>query len=110
MIGNQHANQNGSFPIAQLLTVAAVASILGVSPKTVHKLVRDGKLPCVQVTTRERRFTREQVQEYIRSQSTSIRIDKRDPRPVKSPSKKGGAKSTGVSGTDLRKEIRSLCR
>jgi excisionase family DNA binding protein len=84
-----------------------VARILGVSTKTVHKLVREKKLACVQVTPRERRFTHEQVQNYIRSQSTSVRVDKKEPRPVKSHPKKGGAKSIGVSGTDLRKEMRS---
>lgn len=89
-----------------------VARILDISPKTVHKLAREGKLACVQVTSRERRFTPEQVQEYIRSQSTEVRVDKRDPRPVQSPPKKGGTerKSAGDIGTDLVKEIRSLCR
>ena len=81
--------------------------MLGISPKTVHKLVREGKLPCVQVTTRERRFTPEQVQQYIESQSIGVHVDKMDPRPVSSRPKKGGAKSIGVSGTDLRKEMRS---
>lgn len=95
-----------------LLTVSQVAAALGLSRKTVHKLVRERKLACVYVTSRERRFTHEQVQEYIRSQSTSVRVDKKDPRPVSSPPKKGGIdrKSAGDIGTDLVKEIRSLCR
>ncbi|MBI5251000.1 MAG: helix-turn-helix domain-containing protein [Desulfomonile tiedjei] len=59
------------------------------SVKTLHKLVREGKLPCAQITSRERRFTPEQVQEYIRSQSTKVCVDKKDPRPVSSPLKKG---------------------
>ena len=107
MIESQTANQFESVSVARLLTVAVVASILGVSPKTVHKLVREGKLACVQVTTRERRFTHEQVQEYIRSRSTEVRVDRKDPRPVSSPPKKGGERSIGVSGTDLRREMRS---
>ncbi len=94
----------------RLLTAQEVAKILGISRKTVHRLVREGKLPCVQVTARERRFTPEQVQEYIESQSTGKRVDKRDPRPVSSRPKKGGTKSPGDIGTDLVKEIRSLCR
>jgi excisionase family DNA binding protein len=93
-----------------LLRASEVAELLGVSLKTLHKLVREKKLACVQVTSRDRRFTLEQVQDYIRSQSTSVRVDKRDPRPVSSYPKKGGAKSIGVSGTGLAKEIRSLCR
>jgi len=93
-----------------LLDSRDVAVVLKVSPKTVHKLAREGKLACVQVTSRERRFTHEQVQEYIRSQSTPIRVDKRYSRHVKSAPKKGGAKPAGDIGTDLVKEIRSLCR
>ncbi len=49
----------------------------------------------------------EQVQEYILSQSTEVRVDKRAPRPVSSPPKKGGLKSAGVGSTSaLREEIR----
>jgi excisionase family DNA binding protein len=51
--------------VAQLLSPSAAASILGISSKTIHKLVREGKLPCVQVTARERRFTPGQVQELF---------------------------------------------
>ncbi len=47
-------NQNG---LTSLLHTCDVATLLGISAKTVHKLVREGKLPCVQVTARERRFT-----------------------------------------------------
>ena len=95
-----------------LLDAQEVAHMFGISVKTIHKLVRDGKLGCVQVTARGRRFTSEQIQEYIRSQTTEVRVDKRDPRPVKSPPKKGEVerKSAGEIGTDLVKEIRSLCR
>lgn len=112
MIEHQTSNQNDSFSIERLLSVTAVASILGVAPKTVHKLARERKLACVQITSRERRFTPEQVQEYISSQSTQVRVDKKEPRPVQSPPKKGGIerKLAGDIGTDLVKEIRSLCR
>jgi hypothetical protein len=95
-----------------LLNARQVALIINSSVKTVHRRVREGKLACVQVTARDRRFTHEQVQDYIRSHSTSVRVDKMDPRPVQSPPKKGGIerKSAGDVGTDLVKEIRSLCR
>jgi|SRR5271157_1615511 len=82
-----------------------VAQILGVSPKTVNKLVREGKLPCVQVTARERRFTPEQVQQYIESRSTGIRVDKKAAPAVSSRPKKGGEKSFSFSGVDLRREM-----
>jgi excisionase family DNA binding protein len=97
-------NENG---LTSLLHTCDVATLLGISAKTVHKLVREGKLPCVQVTARERRFTPEQVQQYIESQSTVMRVDKKAAPAVSSRPKKGGEKSIGVSGTDLRKEMRS---
>jgi len=96
--------------LVSLLDSQEVALILKISAKTVHKLVREGKLACVRVTARDRRFTHEQVQEYIQSQSTLVRIDKKGTPPVSSHPKKGGEKSSGVSGTGLAREIRSLCR
>ncbi|MFC1833212.1 helix-turn-helix domain-containing protein [Thermodesulfobacteriota bacterium] len=94
--------------MAPLLRVTDTAPILGVSPKTVHKLVREGKLSCVQITCRERRFTEEQVQDFIQSQTGPvIRVDKNAARPVQSTSKKGGEKSSGVSRAEFRKELRS---
>ncbi len=93
-----------------LLRAFDVAKILDISSKTVHKLVREGKLPCVQVTARERRFTPEQIQQYIESQSTAIRVDKKAAPAVSSRPKKGGAKSSGVlSRQALLKEMRK-CR
>ncbi len=95
-----------------LWPVSDVAEILGLSPRTVHKLVRDGKLACVQVTSRERRFTDTQIAEFIERQSMPARVDKKPEQPVSSAPKKGGVKrkSAGDFGTDLVKEIRSLCR
>lgn len=115
MIKNYPENHSDSAAIERLLTAVTVASILGISTKTVHRLVREGKLACVQVTTRERRFTYQQVEDYIRSQSTAVRVDKTDPRPVQLPPKKGGyrrgrGEKTGVSKAcqldQLREEMR----
>ena len=108
MTNQETENHGDSSSIARLLTAETVSSILGISPKTVHKLVREQKLACVQVTSRERRFTPEQVQEYIRSQSTPIRVDKKDRRSVQSHPKKGGAKSSGNTvRAQLKEEMRS---
>lgn len=41
--------------LTSLLHTCDVATLLGISAKTVHKLVREGKLPCVQVTARDGR-------------------------------------------------------
>jgi excisionase family DNA binding protein len=89
-----------------LLDPVEVARMLKISVKTVHKLVREKKLACVQVTSRERRFTDEQVQEYIQSRSTSVRVDKKEPRPVSSRPRKGGEKSFSFSCVDLREEMK----
>ena len=59
--------ETGRQDLPQLLYPRDVAQILGISVKTVHKLVRDGKLGCVQVTAKDRRFTHEQAQRYIES-------------------------------------------
>jgi predicted DNA-binding transcriptional regulator AlpA len=94
----------------RLLKAEDVAIILDLSIKSIHRLSREGKLQCVQVTSRERRFTPEQVQQYIESRSTEIRFDKKAAPTVSSRPRKGGEKSIGVSGTGLIKEMRSLCR
>jgi excisionase family DNA binding protein len=56
-------NDQARIFIQKLLSTRDVAEILGISVKTVNKLVRDVKLGCVQVTTKERRFTEDQVGE-----------------------------------------------
>jgi excisionase family DNA binding protein len=102
-------NEQESIGIARLLSPKDVAEILRISVKTVHKLVRDGKHGCVQVTSKERRFTEEQIRAYIESQSNEpkvVRVDKKTALRVTSQPKKGGQESFGVSKVDLRKEMR----
>jgi excisionase family DNA binding protein len=84
-----------------------VATILGIALRTVHKLVRDGKLGCVEATDKGRRFTKEHVLAYIESRSVEPKIDKKRTGPVKSAPPKGGEKSFGFSRTSLREEMRS---
>jgi|SRR5271157_1063530 len=94
--------------IQKLLSAKDVAEILGISVKTVNKLVREGKLGCVQVTVKERRFTEEQIRDYIESRSSKVQIDRTKPDRVKSQPPKGGEKSSRVfNRADLLKEIRS---
>jgi excisionase family DNA binding protein len=108
---NDHmANDPARLALPSLLTAEDVAATLGISVKTVHKLVREGKLPCVQVTARERRFTPQQVQQYIDSQSTSIRVDKKAALVVSFRPKKGGAKSSGVFSRQALLEEMRKCR
>jgi excisionase family DNA binding protein len=99
--------ETGSQDLPKLLYPRDVAQLLGISVKTVHKLVRDGKLGCVQVTTGDRRFTQEQVQHYIEgcTKNTLAKIDREPTVRVRSFPPKGGEKSFGVSKADLRKEM-----
>ena len=95
--------------LTRLLKAMNVADILGISVKTVNKLVRDGKLGCVQVTAKERRFTEAQVRAYIDAQSKGIpkvRVDTTRTRRVSSEPKKGGQKSLGFSRRSLIEEMR----
>jgi excisionase family DNA binding protein len=97
--------------IQRLLTAKDVAEILGIAVKTVHKLVREAKLGCVQVTSKGRRFTEEQINHYLSRCSVEPKIDKIEPRPVLSPPKKGGdntesrQEKTKDSWASLRKEM-----
>ncbi len=113
MVNNETGKENDQdrIFIQKLLSAKNVAEILGISVKTVNKLVREGKLGCVQVTAKERRFTEEQVGEYIESSSTKVQIDKTKPDRVKSAPPKGGDRQShdGEKAKDswasLRKEM-----
>ena len=92
MVTNEKPHNPFCLSSVRLLEPKEVASMLKISLKAMQKLVREGKLACVQVTTRERRFTPEQVQQYIESQSTGIHVDKKAAPAVSSRPKKGGEK------------------
>jgi excisionase family DNA binding protein len=103
--GKKQRNEGERCLISRLLSARHVGEILEISVKTVNKLVREGKLGCVQVTAKERRFTEEQIRDYIESRSSKVQIDTISPVRVKSAPPKGGEKSIGVSKADLRKEM-----
>jgi excisionase family DNA binding protein len=111
MTNNESRKENDQerISIQKLLTAKDVAEILGISVKTVNKLVREGKLGCVQVTSKERRFTEEQVRGYIEGQSRGIyqvRVDTPRVRQVSSQPPKGGEKSLEFSRRSLVEEMR----
>jgi excisionase family DNA binding protein len=109
-------NEQDRISIQRLLSAKEVGEILGISVKTVNKLVRARKLGCVQVTAKERRFTEEQVRVYIEAQSKEVRVDTPRVRQVSSQPKKGGerdrkAKSFEAQVTgSLVQELKALCR
>ena len=90
----------------KLLNAEDVGDILGIAPKTVHKLARLGQLQSVRVTGRDRRFTVDQVQEYIESNTTDRTVDAKQ-LPRITCRHEGGrkSKSVGDSRADLRKEM-----
>ena len=96
----------------KLLDAEEVGDILGIAPKTVHKLARSGLLQSVRVTGRDRRFTVNQVQEYIESNTTARTVDvKQLPRITCRHEGGRKSKSVGASGSDLlREEIKRLCQ
>jgi hypothetical protein len=55
-VETQYGRESILAAVASLLTARGVGAILGISVKTVHKLVRQKKLACVQVTSRERKY------------------------------------------------------
>jgi excisionase family DNA binding protein len=61
--------QHGVDKPKKLLVSWEVAEILGIGLSTVHQLVKEGRLACVQVTKRTRRFTKEMVEEFIKSET-----------------------------------------
>jgi excisionase family DNA binding protein len=99
--------------LTPLLTAEQAAQHLGIKPKTVHQLVREGRLACIQVTARDRKFTESQLQEFIDSRTISIPkiVDKRTAGKLPSPRKGGDCqKSTGDSLSErkkMREELRS---
>ena len=87
-----------------LLTPAKAARILGISKKLLHELCRQRKLEYVQIGSR-RRFTQEQLQAFIDSQTIrQPAIDKKPSKRLDCP-RKGGEKSFG-NGANLRKEMK----
>jgi excisionase family DNA binding protein len=95
-----------------LLTISDVSEHLRLKPKTIHQLVRDGKMSCVQVTPRERRFLPTQIQEFIQSRIIEApkTVDSSAPSNVPfqpKPLRKGVDGSQGVSRAELLAEVRS---
>jgi len=99
----------------RLLTPKEASQILAIPIKTVHELCRRHVLGFVRMDNRgSRRFTMEQIQAFIQSQTVAPRIAVDRKRMKVLPSRpqaitrKGGERSTGVSTrAQLREEMRS---
>jgi excisionase family DNA binding protein len=98
--------------LTPLLTPEHVAEYLGVKVKAVHRLVREGALACIQIAPRDRRFSEEQVQDYLRSRTVAVpskRIDSNRAGSLSSRRGFTGKKLTGDLSArgELRREVRS---
>lgn len=49
----------------QLLTIEEVADLLRVNPRTIHRYVSQGLLPCVRFSKKTIRFRREDVLRFV---------------------------------------------
>jgi len=99
-------------PLTRLLTPKEVATYLRISESEVHRLVRSGRLNCVQVTPRKRVFTTEQLDQFIQDQSRQSSrpktlIDTPGFPPVGYQREGGDSERTDVSRASLRKEMMS---
>jgi excisionase family DNA binding protein len=110
-MSTQEDRKGNEYPQSELpilYKATDVARILGIAVKTVNKLVREGKLGCVQITARDRRFSQKHIQQYIEARSKTVCVDTPRVRQVSSQPKKGGEKSSRVfNRADLLQEIRS---
>jgi len=96
--------------LAPLLTPDTVAEYLGISVRDIHALVRRGQLNCIQIDSKRRRFTEEQVSEYLQAR-TILRpkgIDENASKRLRSPREGGNKRNRHKdSAKALREEMRS---
>jgi excisionase family DNA binding protein len=92
-----------------LLSPEEAANHLGVKTRTVHQLVRERKLACIQISAKDRKFTQAQIQEFIDSRTipTPKPVDRKSHGKLPSPRKGGGDRNLGDSAKALREEMRS---
>jgi excisionase family DNA binding protein len=95
-----------------LLTATEVADRLQLKVNGVHYLVRAGKLSCVQISPKKRRFTDAQVQEFIETHSLQKHRQRRvDNQPRKQlPSPRKGGDPPKLSGDSDRAQLRKEMR
>jgi len=99
--------------LSPLYTPEQAAEYLGIKVKTLHRLVREGKLACIQVTPRDRKFTEAQIQDFIESRTITMPkiVDRKSADKLPFPRKGGDfQKSTGDSLSErakMRNEVRS---
>jgi excisionase family DNA binding protein len=99
----------------ELLTPDEAASLCNVTGKTLLRWAREGRIECVRVSRKVIGFTKEAVDNYLRSRTIPVELEpanhQRAGRKTVSPeTRKGGRKKrSGELWRDLRKEV-LLCQ
>jgi excisionase family DNA binding protein len=65
---------------AKLATAKQAAEYLGITERHIHRLVRQGRLQCVQISTKVRKFSIDQLKAFIEASKTPTpkkQIDKK---------------------------------
>jgi excisionase family DNA binding protein len=93
-----------------LKTAQEAARILSISTKTVHALCRRGLLSFVQINGKERRFTDQQIQEYVESRTVPRRVDKNHSGRISSPPLRDKGGDSEVPGGSVRAHLREELR
>lgn len=95
----------------ELLTPQEVGRQLKISVRSVHQLVREGKLACFDVGRFSRRFSQSHVDSFLNSKtrqpSDGPPVAIPPPNMVQSPRKGGARKTLGNNGEGLREEMKS---
>lgn len=61
----------------KLYSVSEVSELLQISERDVHALVREGKLGCIEITNRRRRFSEEHIRDFLAAATRKPRTAKK---------------------------------
>jgi excisionase family DNA binding protein len=94
--------------LVPLYTPEQTAQCLGIKVKTVHQLVREGKLACIQVTAKDRKFTEAQIEAFIESRNIPLpkQVDRKSLDRLPSSPKRGGERSKLSGDSFVRAQLR----
>ncbi len=94
-----------------LMTPDDLANILSVNRQTIFRWVREGKLGCVKLSFKKRRFTMDQIQEFVDRHTISPpkSVDNVQPKDfIIQPAKQNiSLNNTGDTARVIRKELSS---
>lgn len=92
-----------------LLTTEDVSKRLGVPIPDVRRFVRNRELACIQLSPRRRRFTEEQLADFLQRKTVEIVEKKSAVKVYAGPRKSRGNKGNNSMEIDHVAEVRKLC-